>query len=206
MRTEELVTPSYKRLLPSSHHPTSSSHVETRRQPKKPSSHSATRASRRSLITSNSTLRMMPQSSLPRTSWSGNTGASMVRRQRLARRHELTMVVLINNAGKVERAAGGDLADIRAASNSCFNNLIASNAVVTHAFDKLLRKSSWPRVIMISSARGSITRTWKKEVHAFDLVVEPALIQFSSLPLQTLTTAFPRPASICSLCTCRRRS
>ncbi|KAF5637957.1 hypothetical protein F52700_4660 [Fusarium sp. NRRL 52700] len=72
--------------------------------------------------------------------------------------------VLINNAGKVERRSSNNLADIRAVSNSCYNNLITSNTVVTHAFDGLLRKSAEPRVIMISSARGSITRTNKKEL------------------------------------------
>uniref|UniRef100_A0A0D2YAI2 Uncharacterized protein n=1 Tax=Fusarium oxysporum (strain Fo5176) TaxID=660025 RepID=A0A0D2YAI2_FUSOF len=56
-----------------------------------------------------------------------------------------------------------NLADIRGASNSCYNNLITSNAVVTHAFGKLLRKCSEPRVIMISSARGSMARTNNKE-------------------------------------------
>ncbi|KAF5594978.1 hypothetical protein FPCIR_4602 [Fusarium pseudocircinatum] len=71
--------------------------------------------------------------------------------------------VLINNAGKVEQRSSDDLADIRAASNSCYNNLITSNAIVTHAFGKLLRKSSEPRIIMISSARGSMARTNNKE-------------------------------------------
>ncbi|KAF5530894.1 carbonyl reductase 1 [Fusarium mexicanum] len=72
--------------------------------------------------------------------------------------------VLINNAGKVERRSSNNLADIRAASNSCLNNLITSNAVVTHAFGKLLRRSAEPRVIMISSARGSMARTNNKEL------------------------------------------
>ncbi|QKD61627.2 uncharacterized protein FOBCDRAFT_192088 [Fusarium oxysporum Fo47] len=72
--------------------------------------------------------------------------------------------VLINNAGKVERRSSDNLADIRGASNSCYNNLITSNAVVTHAFGKLLRKCSEPRVIMISSARGSMARTNNKEL------------------------------------------
>ncbi|KAF4341533.1 hypothetical protein FBEOM_4578 [Fusarium beomiforme] len=81
----------------------------------------------------------------------------------LERRHG-KLDVLINNAGKVEKRVSDKLADIRAASNSCFNNLITSNAIVTHAFSKLLRKSSWPRVIMISSARGSISRTTNKEL------------------------------------------
>ncbi|KAH7235321.1 hypothetical protein BKA59DRAFT_444285 [Fusarium tricinctum] len=72
--------------------------------------------------------------------------------------------VLINNAAKVESRVSDKLEDIRSASNSCYNNLITSNAVVTHAFSKLLRKSSWPRVIMVSSARGSMSRTTNKEL------------------------------------------
>ncbi|KAI7771414.1 hypothetical protein LZL87_010854 [Fusarium oxysporum] len=71
--------------------------------------------------------------------------------------------VLINNAGKVEQRSSDNLANIRGASNSCYNNLITSNTVVTHAFGKLLRKCSEPRVIMISSARGSMARTNNKE-------------------------------------------
>ncbi|KAF4495133.1 hypothetical protein FAGAP_8747 [Fusarium agapanthi] len=72
--------------------------------------------------------------------------------------------VLVNNAGKIEPRSSDNLADIRTASNSCFNNLITSNAVVTHAFGKLLGRSSEPRVIMISSARGSMSRTNNKEL------------------------------------------
>ncbi|KAM0547307.1 hypothetical protein ACHAPJ_010442 [Fusarium lateritium] len=72
--------------------------------------------------------------------------------------------VLVNNAAKVEWRASDSLADIRGASNSCYENLITSNAVVTHAFSKLLRKSPWPRVIMVSSARGSMARTANKDV------------------------------------------
>ncbi|KAG9501866.1 hypothetical protein J7337_007563 [Fusarium musae] len=95
--------------------------------------------------------------------------------------------VLINNAGKVERRLSDNLADIRAASNSCYNNLITSNAVVTHAFNKLLRKSSEPRVIMISSARGSMARTDNKElppVANIDYCVSKAGLNMLMLHLQ----------------------
>ncbi|KAF5976527.1 short chain dehydrogenase [Fusarium coicis] len=95
--------------------------------------------------------------------------------------------VLINNAGKVERRVSDKLADIRAASNSCYNNLITSNAVVTHAFSKLLRKSSEPRVIMISSARGSMARTDNKElppVANIDYCVSKAGLNMLMLHLQ----------------------
>ncbi|KAF5551452.1 short chain dehydrogenase [Fusarium napiforme] len=95
--------------------------------------------------------------------------------------------VLINNAGKVERRSSDNLADIRAASNTCFNNLITSNAIVTHSFSKLLRKSSEPRVIMISSARGSMARTNNKElppVSNIDYCVSKAGLNMLMLHLQ----------------------
>ncbi|KAF5608522.1 short chain dehydrogenase [Fusarium pseudoanthophilum] len=95
--------------------------------------------------------------------------------------------VLINNAGKVERRSSDNLEDIRAAANSCYNNLITSNAVVTQAFSKLLRKSSEPRVIMISSARGSMTRTNNKElppVANIDYCVSKAGLNMLMLHLQ----------------------
>ncbi|KAH6887009.1 hypothetical protein B0T10DRAFT_530327 [Thelonectria olida] len=95
--------------------------------------------------------------------------------------------VLVNNAAYVERLTTGDLADIRATSNSCYNNFITSNAVVTYAFDKLLRKSSWPRVIMISSARGSMSRTASKElppVANIDYCISKAGLNMLTLHLQ----------------------
>ncbi|KAH7192871.1 uncharacterized protein B0J16DRAFT_333868 [Fusarium flagelliforme] len=96
--------------------------------------------------------------------------------------------VLINNAGKVEKRMSDSLPHIRAASNSCFNNLITSNAVITHAFDSLLRKSSWPRVIMISSARGSISRTTSNQLPSvanIDYCVSKAGLNMLILHLQT---------------------
>ncbi|WZH46918.1 uncharacterized protein QYS62_008045 [Fusarium acuminatum] len=95
--------------------------------------------------------------------------------------------VLINNAGKVQGRVSDKLSDIRVASNSCYNNLITSNTVVIHAFSKLLRKSSWPRVIMVSSARGSMTRTTNKElppVANIDYCVSKAGLNMLLLHLQ----------------------
>ncbi|KAJ4122975.1 hypothetical protein NW768_009966 [Fusarium equiseti] len=95
--------------------------------------------------------------------------------------------VLVNNAGKVEKRMSNSLPHIRAASNSCFNNLITSNAVITHAFDSLLRKSSWPRVVMISSARGSISRTTSNQlppVANIDYCVSKAGLNMLVLHLQ----------------------
>lgn len=126
----------------------------------------------------------------------------MVREYRAAR--YLTLAVLINNAGKVEGRASDKLSDIRAASNSCYNNLITSNTVVIHALSELLRKSAWPRVIMVSSARGSMTRTTNKEVREVKLsMATNAYVRFSYLPLLTSTTVSRKPASTCSCSTCK---
>ncbi|UPL00126.1 hypothetical protein LCI18_011060 [Fusarium solani-melongenae] len=95
--------------------------------------------------------------------------------------------VLINNAAKVEWPASDGLADIRSASNSCYNNVITSNAIVTKAFSHLLRKSEWPRVIMISSARGSVSRTANKElppVANMDYCIAKAGLNMLTLQLQ----------------------
>jgi NAD(P)-dependent dehydrogenase (short-subunit alcohol dehydrogenase family) len=72
--------------------------------------------------------------------------------------------VLINNAGQAELTNSMDLSARRAASNKIFNNCITSNALVTHAFTPLLRKSKSPKVIMTSSARGSLERTAESRV------------------------------------------
>ncbi|KAI8650396.1 hypothetical protein NCS57_01373100 [Fusarium keratoplasticum] len=95
--------------------------------------------------------------------------------------------VLINNAAKLEWPASDGLADIRSASNSCYNNVIISNAIVTKAFSHLLRKSEWPRVIMISSARGSMSRTANRElppVANMDYCIAKAGLNMLTLQLQ----------------------
>ncbi|KAE9584037.1 hypothetical protein CGMCC3_g40 [Colletotrichum fructicola] len=74
--------------------------------------------------------------------------------------------VLINNAAKLEVADSAELSEIRSKSNAVYNNCITSNAIVTQAFLPLLRKAEYPRVIMNSSARGSLTRTASREVSA----------------------------------------
>lgn len=70
----------------------------------------------------------------------------------------------MNNAVRLDIVKSEDLSTMRAASNACFNNGITSNIVITHAFTGLLRKSEHPRVIMVSSIRGSLARTANKEV------------------------------------------
>ncbi|PWI64083.1 hypothetical protein PCL_00004 [Purpureocillium lilacinum] len=72
--------------------------------------------------------------------------------------------VLVNNAVRLDIIQSDDLSIMRAASNGCFNNGITSNIIMTHAFTPLLRNSGQPRVVMVSSIRGSLTRTARKEV------------------------------------------
>lgn len=72
--------------------------------------------------------------------------------------------VLINNAASLKLPETQHLAELKDCSNSSFNSCVTSNALVTKAFVPLLRKSSWPRVIMNSSARGSLGRTANREV------------------------------------------
>lgn len=73
----------------------------------------------------------------------------------------MTRKVLINNAAGVSHPKSQNLQDVRANLNNVFNN-----AVVTRAFLPLLRKSDFPRVIMNSSARGSLERTASRKVRA----------------------------------------
>ncbi|KAK1658991.1 hypothetical protein BDP55DRAFT_564022 [Colletotrichum godetiae] len=72
--------------------------------------------------------------------------------------------VLINNAAKVTAPESLDLPDVRSATNSVLANCVTSNLIVTQAFLPLLRKSESPRVIMTSSARGSMTKTANGEL------------------------------------------
>ena len=76
----------------------------------------------------------------------------------------MTCEVLINNAAAVSHPQSQDLQDARANLNIVFNNAIASPAMVTRAFLPLLRKSDFPRVIMNSTARGSLERTASRKV------------------------------------------
>lgn len=76
----------------------------------------------------------------------------------------LISLVLINNAGTVSMPKSDDLTDIRENWTQGFDCLITSQALVTKAFLPLLRKAEWGRVIMISSARGSLTRNKALEV------------------------------------------
>ncbi len=82
----------------------------------------------------------------------------------MTKKKHLTVLVLINNAIKIRMVDSEDLSTIRAATNDCFNNGITSNKIITKAFDPLLRKGTNPRVIMVSSVRGSFTRTVNKTV------------------------------------------
>lgn len=79
----------------------------------------------------------------------------------------ILLLVLINNAASLQMPKTQDLAELRDCSNINFNRCVTSNILVTKAFVPLLRKSSWPRVIMNSSARGSLGRTASREVREF---------------------------------------
>jgi NAD(P)-dependent dehydrogenase (short-subunit alcohol dehydrogenase family) len=66
----------------------------------------------------------------------------------------------VNNAGiAVVQKNPDDLADLRNSFNTTFNGNITSVAAVTAAFLPLLRLSSHPRVIHISSGRASLQRS-----------------------------------------------
>ncbi|KAI4866222.1 hypothetical protein F4820DRAFT_417476 [Hypoxylon rubiginosum] len=66
--------------------------------------------------------------------------------------------VLINNAGSVSLPKSDDLTELRENWAQGFDCLVTSQVLVTKAFLPLLRKAEWGRVIMISSARGSLSR------------------------------------------------
>ncbi|KAL7924748.1 hypothetical protein ACQKWADRAFT_310935 [Trichoderma austrokoningii] len=78
--------------------------------------------------------------------------------------------VLINNAASLQLPKTENLVGLKECSNLNFNNCVTSNILVTKAFIPLLRKSSWPRVIMNSSARGSLGRTASRELPPVALV------------------------------------
>ncbi|RFU78562.1 hypothetical protein TARUN_3656 [Trichoderma arundinaceum] len=85
-------------------------------------------------------------------------------------RYVCFLTVLINNAASLQLPKTQDLAEVKDCFNANFNNCVTSNILVTKAFIPLLRKSSWPRVIMNSSARGSLGRTANKELPALTFV------------------------------------
>ncbi|EGR45200.1 uncharacterized protein TRIREDRAFT_111417 [Trichoderma reesei QM6a] len=62
------------------------------------------------------------------------------------------------------------LAELRDCSSRNFSSCVTANILVTKAFVPLLRKSSWPRVIMTSSARGSLGRTANRELPPVALI------------------------------------
>ncbi|KAI1394017.1 uncharacterized protein F4822DRAFT_424474 [Hypoxylon trugodes] len=66
--------------------------------------------------------------------------------------------VLVNNAGAVTLPKSDDLTELRNNWTEGFNCLVTSQVLVTKAFLPLLRKAEWGRVVMISSARGSLAR------------------------------------------------
>lgn len=71
--------------------------------------------------------------------------------------------VLINNAGIIRRPPPGDLSALRTAFNEVLDTNLTSVAVVTEAFTPLLRKSTDPKVINVSSGLGSIQNSLTKK-------------------------------------------
>lgn len=100
------------------------------------------------------------------------------------------IIVLINNAARITVAESLDLPDVRSATNSVLANCVTSNLIVTQAFLPLLHRAEYPRVIMTSSARGSMTRTANGEVSTshFPMLFGSKLVSH--------TTQLPPAASI----------
>ncbi|KAI1358151.1 NAD(P)-binding protein [Xylaria arbuscula] len=95
--------------------------------------------------------------------------------------------VLINNAIKLDTSIPSEIEVMRKISNSNFNNAVTSNIIVTRTFSPLLRKAPWPRVIMLSSTRGSIQKTVRKElppVVSFDYCIAKAALNMLTAQLQ----------------------
>ncbi|KPM35926.1 hypothetical protein AK830_g10655 [Neonectria ditissima] len=107
--------------------------------------------------------------------------------------------ILINNAAKIEPPKSTSLADIRSASNACYNNMITSNVIVTRAFSLLLRKSPWPRVIMVSSARASMSRTANGDLPPavnIDYCIAKAGLNMMTLQLQAAENSTGKASNI----------
>ncbi|KAH8900203.1 NAD(P)-binding protein [Thozetella sp. PMI_491] len=103
--------------------------------------------------------------------------------------------VLVNNAASVQLPSGQDLAAKRASANAVYNNCITSTAMVTDAFLHLLRQSEFPRVIMNSSARGSMGRTAAGElprVALVDYCIAKAGVNMLTLHLHIAEQARPQ--------------
>ncbi|KAI0520717.1 tryptophan synthase beta subunit-like PLP-dependent enzyme [Xylaria bambusicola] len=95
--------------------------------------------------------------------------------------------ILINNAIRLDTSYPTEMEASREISNSNFNNAVTSNNIVTRTFTALLRKAPWPRVIMISSTRGSIQRTVNRElppVVSFDYCITKTALNMLTVQLQ----------------------
>ena len=78
-------------------------------------------------------------------------------------------IVLINNAGQALQAASDSLEDVRSCWAKNLDCLFTSQVLVTKAFMPLLRKAENPRVIAMSSARGSLTRNQALQVRGVEI-------------------------------------
>ncbi|KAI0437078.1 NAD(P)-binding protein [Xylaria telfairii] len=100
--------------------------------------------------------------------------------------------ILINNAIKLDSSSPTQIEARRRTLNSNFNNAVTSNDIVTHAFVPLLRRAPWPRVIMVSSTRGSIQKTANRElppVASIDYCVAKAALNMLTVHLQAAEDA-----------------
>ncbi|KAI1741180.1 NAD(P)-binding protein [Xylaria scruposa] len=100
--------------------------------------------------------------------------------------------ILINNAIKLNSSSPTQIEEQREILNSNFNNAVTSNNIVTRTFTSLLRRSAWPRVVMISTTRGSIQKTVNRElppVSSVDYCVVKAALNMLTVHLQAAEDA-----------------
>ncbi|KAI1746656.1 NAD(P)-binding protein [Xylaria castorea] len=118
--------------------------------------------------------------------------ASIVAATRIVSEKFGRLDILINNAIKINSSSPTQIEERRGVLNSNFNNAVTSNDIVTRAFMPLLRRAPWPRVIMVSSTRGSIQKTADRElppVSSIDYCVVKAGLSMLTVHLQAAEDA-----------------
>jgi NAD(P)-dependent dehydrogenase (short-subunit alcohol dehydrogenase family) len=100
--------------------------------------------------------------------------------------------VLINNAGIAQRPKSDSLQDIRENFATTFNANVASILATITTFLPLLQKSASPKVINVSSGRGSVTRS------ASGLLPPTAVVSYgvSKSALNALTVELQRAEDV----------
>lgn len=99
----------------------------------------------------------------------------------------LTLLVLINNAA-IACIPSPDLSDFRTAYNTTFNTNITSTALVMTIFLPLLSTSPDPRIVNISSVRGSLTLSTAGKLPATAAIA----YSLSKMALNALTIEFAK--------------